>query len=193
MPRLLPEGDRGLCRLSKAQHWRLLLCTGNEPKKLYADLSHSLPVVSNTKREYLLALKQVIDATGLFPSDLLDSMLEGFFSPGGDGSVWLTFEETEVEGVVYCVPEHLAEDSWNMLLLAVHPQSQNRGRGTELVRSLESLLRGKSARLLIVETSGTSAFSGARSSYCKIGFQETGRIPDFYGEGDDKIILYKRL
>jgi ribosomal protein S18 acetylase RimI-like enzyme len=47
--------------------------------------------------------------------------------------------------------------------------------------------------LLIIETSATPPLEPARRLYLRRGYRECGTIPDFYGEGDDKVIFAKRV
>ena len=37
------------------------------------------------------------------------------------------------------------------------------------------------------------AFDGVRRFYAKRGYAECGRVPDFYAEGDGKVIYAKRM
>ena len=87
----------------------------------------------------------------------------------------------------------MAEGVWNLYMLAVHPDHQRQGRGTVLVQHVEQALTAKSARLLLVETSGAKSFERIRAFYRALGFTEEARIRDFYKAGDDKIIFRKAL
>ena len=107
---------------------------------------------------------------------------------------WLTclFKGRPV-GLCYAVPEELADGTWNMLALAVHPDHQGEGLGASLVKAAEEYLINKRQRILIVETSGTDAFARARKLYAGNGYEEEARIRDFWAEGDDKVIFRKTL
>jgi ribosomal protein S18 acetylase RimI-like enzyme len=152
-----------------------------------------MAMVCVTERNDIKGLETVIEATGLFPPDLLEPMLNPFFGEGGDGAIWLTLSDPEPIGVLYCVPEKLTEGTWNILLIAIHPEYQNSGRGAQLMLHLESALRERRARLVIVETSGLTEFEQARAFYRKLGYAEEARIRDFYAPGDDKVVFVKAL
>lgn len=47
--------------------------------------------------------------------------------------------------------------------------------------------------MLLVETSSTEHYDGARGFYRARGFDEEARIRDFYGPGDDKIVFWSAL
>ena len=49
------------------------------------------------------------------------------------------------------------------------------------------------ARILIVETLGTDEFLQTREFYLKNGFDEEARIRDFYEDGGDKVVFWKRV
>lgn len=139
------------------------------------------------------ALKAVIAATGLFPADLLDDMISG--SPGGDtsGEFWLTVDDGGPIAVAYCAPERMTRGTWNLLLIAVHPDRQSQGMGAALLRHIERLLAARGERVLLVETSGLAGFERTRRFYRKNGFAEEAPIRDFYEAGEDKIIYRKAL
>lgn len=147
-----------------------------------------------TVRDDITALKTVLDATGLFPSEMLPDMISEFLSPDECDDIWLT---GAVDGTpiafIYAIPEPLTDRTWNLLAIAVMPDNQGSGIGGAMVAHLESMLLAKQQRLLLVETSGGSEFAQTRDFYRKYGFSEEGRIREFYAAGDDKIAFRKPL
>jgi len=139
------------------------------------------------------ALQRVLDATELFPSEMLPEMLASFLD-GSTSAFWLTCHtETGAVGFCYTVPEELAEGTWNMLALAIHPEAQGQGLGRKLVSAAEAHLRQAIQRILIVDTSGTEEFAPTRAFYAACGYEEEARIRDFWAVGDDKVIFRKAL
>ncbi|MEM7289714.1 MAG: GNAT family N-acetyltransferase [Pseudomonadota bacterium] len=139
-------------------------------------------------------LKLVLDATELFPSEMLPDMLNGFLSNGDCEEIWLTCEAGgKAVGFCYAAPEALTEGTWNMLAIAVLPEHQGNGAGSAIVKELESNLRDNGNRVLIVDTSGAEGFAPTRDFYRKNGYSEEARIRDFWAEGDDKIVFWKSL
>lgn len=144
----------------------------------------------------LPALKAVIDATGLFPSELLDSMLAGHLDGSEPEAVGLTATDGpdgRPVAVAYCAPERMASGTWNLLLIAFHPEWQRRGHGTALITYLEVLLAGWGERILLVETSSTPAFERTRTFYARRGYGAEARVRDFYQAGEHKVIYRKAL
>ena len=139
------------------------------------------------------ALARVIDATGLFPSDMLPDLLRPAVQ-GESDAIWLTgLEDGAPVGFCYAEPEQLSDRVWNMLALGVAPACQGRGLGQRLVRLLEDDLRAQGQRLLIVDTSGTDAFAATRAFYERCGYAQEARIRDYWSEGDDKVTFRKIL
>lgn len=139
------------------------------------------------------ALKAVIDANDLFPSHLLDDMMAGYFNGDAGDDFWLTDDDDRPVAVAYYAPERMTEGTWNLYLIAVHPNYQGQGRGAALLRHVEQTLAARGERLLLVETSGSASFERTRSFYRTCGYDEEARIRDFYQAGEDKIIFRKAL
>ena len=110
-------------------------------------------------RDDTIALKGVIDATGLFPGEMLDGMLADVFTGEASPDIWLTDDDSGPIGLAYCAPERMTQGTWNLYLIAVHPDHQGQGRGTAMLRYVEQELAAKGERVLLVETSGLPASS----------------------------------
>lgn len=150
-------------------------------------------IIASTTEGDIPALQDVLDQTGLFPSEFLPDMLAGIFA-GEAAQFCLTCHlKGRAVGFCYVAAEELTDGTWNMRALAVHPDVQGHRCGTAIAKSAEDHLRSKGQRILIVETSGTDAFSGARRFYVRNGYQEEARIRDFWAHGDDKVIFRKAL
>jgi ribosomal protein S18 acetylase RimI-like enzyme len=139
------------------------------------------------------ALKAVIDANGLFPSGMLDDMTAGYFDGDASDDLWLTVDDGGPVAVAYCAPERMTQGTWNLYLIAVHPDRQGQRRGAALLRRVEQTLAARGERVLLVETSGLPSFEPTRAFYRKCGYEEEARIRDFYQAGEDKIVFRKAL
>lgn len=145
-------------------------------------------------REALLAL---LEKTGLFDSESvqeISALLSDYFdSATKNDHVWITDDDKGLVGVAYYAPERMTEGTWNLYLIAVHPDHQGKGRGTALLHAVEQALTRRGERLLLVETSGLESFERTRAFYRKCGYFEEARIRDFYVAGEDKIVFRKEL
>jgi ribosomal protein S18 acetylase RimI-like enzyme len=143
------------------------------------------------------ALIALAEATGLFEpnqTEDLAQMLDQHFSGETDNQdLWFTDDENEPVGVAYVAPERMTEGTWNLYLIAVHPDRQRQGRGKALLRYVEQMLAERGERVLLVETSGLKNFEYVRAFYRKSGYDEEARIREFYKAGDDQIVFRKAL
>jgi len=143
------------------------------------------------------ALKAVIDGTDLFPSALLDDMLAGFLAGEGGDELWFMAngapDGAGPIAVAFAAPERMTSGTWNLYLIAVHPDCQSRGVGAALVRHVEHTLAARGVRVLLVETSGLPGFARTRAFYQREGYAEEARIRAFYAAGEDKITFWKAL
>jgi ribosomal protein S18 acetylase RimI-like enzyme len=141
------------------------------------------------------AILEIARKTGLFDGDEL-SGLDELFSRFVTGSLgvdhyWVTLHDENPVGVAYFAPEKYSNRVWNLYFIATDPERHGRGLGSELIGYIEEFLRLRGERMLLVETS--SKLEGPSKFYIKQGFQQEGRIRDYYGDGDDKIIFRKKL
>jgi len=151
-------------------------------------------VIRSLARGDLTRVAYLVDATDMFPSDMLEGMTAVYFAGDRETQRWIVAErDGSVEGVAYSVPEPLTEGTWNTLLICVDPAAHGQGIGTALMRHIEGELRGQGARVLLVETSGTPGFERTRGFYDMLGYDREARIRDYYTAGDDKIIFRKAL
>jgi ribosomal protein S18 acetylase RimI-like enzyme len=140
------------------------------------------------------AVKEVIDTNGLFPSNLLEKMMIDFFINPSTEDIWLTKEINTVPiAISYCAPERMTNGTYNLYLIAVHKDYQGKGVGGEMMNYVEKLLVANGKRLLLVETSGLPEFELTRKFYDKCNYKREALIRDFYSEGEDKVIFWKKL
>lgn len=126
--------------------------------------------------------------------DELSQMLTQHFDGNGNSrDFWIVDDDNGLVGVAYVAPERMTEGTWNLYLIAVHPDRQRQGRGKTLLKHVEQMLATRGERILLVETSGTEDFEYVRTFYRKSGYTEEARVRDFYTAGVDKIIYLKSL
>lgn len=153
-----------------------------------------MELIRKIEKKDIPHLKNVIDSTGLFPSELLDDMIADYFNNPNSSDIWLTLELDEVPVVVaYCAPERLTSGTYNLYLIAVLKDHQGKGLGATMMQYIEQLLKKQGQRVLLVETSGLPEFESTRRFYDKSYYQRAAVIREFYQEGEDKIIFWKKL
>ena len=141
---------------------------------------------------------EIVEAIGLFPPEgveevgaMLSAYLDGTAEPG---HAWhIDHDGGRPVGLAYVAPERMTSGTWNVLLIAIHPDRQGEGRGAALLRHVEQDLAGRSERVLLVETSGLPSFAPQRAFYLRCGYDEEARIREFYQAGEDKVVFRKAL
>lgn len=140
------------------------------------------------------SLKIVLDSCGLFPSEYLDDMISDYFHNLDTNEIWFTYVENDSPiSIGYCIPEKLTSGTYNILAIGVSENHQRKGVAVEMMNFIEQKLKTIGARVLIVETSSDDAQIGARNLYQKLGYNQEAVIRDFWNEGEDKIVYWKKL
>lgn len=151
-------------------------------------------VIRKVKPEDVNALKVVLDSSELFPSDMLDDMIADYFNNVLSEDIWLTtLVDNKPVSIAYCAPERMTDGTYNLYAIAVHKELQGKGIGGNMMRFVEDLLRENGDRILLVETSGLPAYELTRKFYDQCDYQREAVIRDFYQEGEDKVIFWKKL
>lgn len=140
-------------------------------------------------------LGPVAVSSGLFPSGS-ESFLEELFTASIEGGAVVLVAEGAAgtpAAVALARPEEATDRAWDLTLLAVRADQQRTGLGGALMRAVEQRLVEEGQRLLLVRTSSTEEFAGARAFYPRLGYEEEARIRDRWADGDDDVTFRKRL
>lgn len=140
-------------------------------------------------------IKEVLDSSELFPSEYLERMMADYLTNQATAEIWFAAidQHGEVVGFGYCVPEKLTNATYNLLAIAVRKELQGNGVGQVLMNFIEDYLRQALKRILIVETSSDSHYELTRKFYAKLDYIQMAVIKDFWNEGEDKIVFWKKL
>lgn len=151
------------------------------------------PEIRPLRWDDLDTLRQVLEATELFPPEMLADMAEPWFTDPAQASWFVAEAAGGVAGFCHARPEPLTEGTWNMLALAVHPAAQGRGVAAALLAAGEAALRALGARLCLVDTADTAEFATARRLYERAGYDPEARIGDYWAQDVAKVTYVKRL
>lgn len=97
----------------------------------------------------------------------------------------------EVAGFVCFGHIPCTSGSYDIYWLVVHPRWQRCGIGTLLLAEAE--VACQSGRRVYIETSSRVDYASARSFYVASGYSLIATLPDFYAQGDAKMIYVKAL
>lgn len=118
----------------------------------------------------------------------------------GGRELWVALERADDVGSLVGSAQLAAASMPNgrhraeVMKVMVHPRARRRGLAEALMRRLESVARAQGRRLLVLDTlSG----SDAERLYTRLGYQRSGRVPDYAEVGDGRLepttVMFKRL
>lgn len=154
--------------------------------------------VRDDERGALLGL--AVD-TGLFTIEdaesllggVLDSLAAGELPEGHAAVACREFTGGSAIGWSYFAPDQYAERVWNVWWIGVSPKHHGTGAGQALLSHIENAAAESKVRVIVIETSDQDTLSRARNFYLKFGYLERGRIPDFYAEGESKVLFSRSV
>jgi|GEM_PF-6282 len=85
------------------------------------------------------------------------------------------------------------QGSFDLYWIAVSPEEQGKGLGTQVYARAEAAMRKAGAKHIYADTSSSDRYAGTRGFYQRMGFQEEARLADFYAPDDGKVIYVKDL
>ncbi|MCD9025812.1 GNAT family N-acetyltransferase [Cohnella silvisoli] len=113
-----------------------------------------------------------------------------------DGQVifwYVTNEENEIIGAS-CIAENEQKSggySWDYVV--VHRLYRKWGIAASLLEQMVHYLEQVSARYLITYTCGLPEYQSIRRLFERNSFQLIGRCPDYYFEGEDRLIYWRQI
>jgi ribosomal protein S18 acetylase RimI-like enzyme len=152
------------------------------------------------EREDIELIKQLATDNQMFgPEEVefFDDTISGHLDGTLPDDRWFVAEiDGRLAGAAYVAPEPFGHLVWNLYFLATEPSGHGRGVGSQMIAAVEDHLKRLGARralVLIVETSATDQYVGARRFYDARGFDCESTIRDFYGPGDAKVTYWKAM
>jgi ribosomal protein S18 acetylase RimI-like enzyme len=143
------------------------------------------------------ALEALVRETGMFSAAETAVALELFDAGVGvagaapedpDYELHGAFRDGALVGFVCFGPTPCTDGTWDLYWIAVAVSAQRQGVGAALLDHVQSVLRSRGARLLVIETSSRIDYEGPRRFYERHGFVELARLADFYGPRDDRLV-----
>jgi ribosomal protein S18 acetylase RimI-like enzyme len=102
-------------------------------------------------------------------------------------------DQDQAIGYICYGPTPMTQGTFDLYWIAVDPDFQEQGVGSKLLSFLEELVKGEGGRLILADASTIPHYEKTLKFYLKNGFQEVGRVPDYYHPGNDRITFCRRL
>ena len=142
----------------------------------------------------------ILMQSGLFGKADADCVDEMFAETWGkrrddaDNYRWLScWHEGQMAGFACYGPESLTKDTWDLFWICVLPAMRGKGAGHALMAEAEQQARLANGRVMVIYTSSTDKYAPARRLYEGAGFIRAAVVPDYYADGDDLNIFWKRI
>ena len=143
-------------------------------------------------------VREIVESTGFFHPPEVDvavELVEERLRRGDASGYFFAFVELEGVAIGYSCygPIACTASSYDVYWIAVHRDEQKNGIGRWLMTLTEQLIRSREGRRIYVETSGRPDYLPTRSFYERCEYVKAAELPEFYGDGDSKVIYLKVL
>jgi ribosomal protein S18 acetylase RimI-like enzyme len=83
--------------------------------------------------------------------------------------------------------------SYDLYWIVTDQEFRNRGIGRWLLKETEQAIRALGGRGIYADTSSLPQYESTRQFYLRNQYVEAARFPDFYQDGDDKLVYFKMV
>jgi ribosomal protein S18 acetylase RimI-like enzyme len=144
------------------------------------------------------AFKKILLSSNLFypyeidvAMDLLDDQIKW----KGESLYIFLFADRGKEAIGYVCygPIVTTDNRYDLYWIGVRKDMQGRGIGSLLLSEAERRIAGRAGKHIYVETSSRDDYAPTRSFYRSNGYREVARVPHYYKEDDDMIIMMKTV
>jgi len=145
------------------------------------------------------AVRALVAGTGAFKDFEVDVAMElvdaALSNPAQDDYHPYVLEDEAKEIVSYaCFGKNpMTRATFDLYWIATRADRMGRGHGRRMLAFVEEQVRRRGGKLLVIETSSKESYGGARNFYLGAGYALAARLPDYYDDGDDKLIYLKRI
>lgn len=145
------------------------------------------------------AIRALVAGTGAFKDfevgvamELVDAALS---RPEQDDYHPYVLEEEDGTVAAYaCFGKNaMTKATFDLYWIATRADRMGKGYGKAMIAFVEEEVRRRGGKLLVIETSSKESYGSTREFYLKVGCTLAARLPDYYDDGDDKLIYLKRV
>jgi ribosomal protein S18 acetylase RimI-like enzyme len=150
-----------------------------------------------TIREDYKSILDILEGTDNFTAEeikIADELLNSYFDHSFESGYWTyTAANNKVAGYICYGPTPLTDGTYDVYWIAVDPDMQGQGIGSELLNFAEDDILRHKGRLITIYTSSQEKYTPTRDFYLKRGYDEGARIRDYYRPGDDLVVYVKQI
>lgn len=160
--------------------------------------NQEIHIRSEVRTDDIAAVRGILESAGMFKHyevNVAIELVEDRLSKAGQSEYRFLFADDDKTTVGYICygPITVTDGRFDLYWIAVRRDSWGKGIGGRLIRRAELEMKKQGCPLVFVETSSREDYEHTRSFYLRNGYRVVARIPDFYHDNDDKLILMKRL
>jgi GNAT superfamily N-acetyltransferase len=172
--------------------------SGDAGRNLRADALNRFVLRTAPRLEDREEIREILTSSGAFYPFEIDVALElvdDALSKREASEYRFILADLAGETVGYvCYGPIVVTDRWyDLYWIAVRQDHRGTGVGSVLLRATEEAVRAEGGLYLIIETSSRPVYAPTRRFYLKHEYQEVARVPEYYGDGDDRVIYLKAL
>jgi GNAT superfamily N-acetyltransferase len=145
------------------------------------------------------AIRALVAGTGAFKPHEVDVAMElveiALTQEGQDDYHPYVLAEEDGTVVAYaCFGKNpMTKATFDLYWIATRADRMGKGYGRAILTFVEEEVRRRGGKLLVIETSSQESYGTQRLFYEKTGCVLAAQLPDYYDEGDDKLIYLKRI
>ena len=143
-------------------------------------------------------VRKMVEITGFFTPDEVEvaaELVAERLAKGDSSGYHFIMAEQYGRLVGYSCygPIPCTQSSYDIYWIAVHPDYQGRGVGRQLLKETERRIKSGGGLRIYVDTSQRVQYASTRAFYERCGYLMESLLPDFYAQGDGKVIYCKQL
>jgi ribosomal protein S18 acetylase RimI-like enzyme len=151
--------------------------------------------VTASKPEDRKAIGEIARRSGVFCAEEEATVFELFdahLQSSDSGYEWLTARVGgAVTGFACFGPTSLTQGAYDLYWICTDPDWRGQGIGRSLFSSIETEIRKRNGRLVMIWTSAAKEYLPANAFYQRVGCEHSARIRDYYRPGEDLVVYVK--
>lgn len=134
------------------------------------------------------------DDTNYTPGELKHFRELPFKALNGEEIFWYArSEDGRIAGINCMAKNEQGTGGYNWDYLVVHRDYRRSGLAASFIEEMFRYLREQEARYLLAYTCDLPEYAAIQSMFQKLGFTLIGRCPDYYYDGEDRLIYHCKL